>query len=380
LTAGVTGERSTNDGDIDQFYAYPRYSGSYRIPQFVGFIDEVKLRAAYGQSGNLAPYGAKYTPFPPTIIDLQNAFSYNSQDGDPNIKPESETETELGFDATMFHSRAQFTATVYQKRLSSLLLSDGVAPGYGYSNIYVNGGEFTNQGLELSLQVTPIQLRNGFTWVNTTTFYRNYSVVNALPNNTPFVAGLNFGYGADELAVGRSVTELVNQAITNAAGVNQQDGDFEPGYEMSMGNGFTFKNFRVYGLVEWSRNGSVVDLTQQYFDASGLFLGADSTVSVTRNALVSAGALPYVESASFLKVRELTVSYALPQSLVDRVGFGRLTSARLSFNGYNLWAVYKYAGPDPEVNAFGNQPLGRGEDVTPYPPARSFYLGVDLGL
>lgn len=378
LTAGITGERSTNDGNITKFYVYPRYSGSYRIPQFVGFLDELKLRAAYGQSGNLAPYGDKYTPFPETQIDLQNGFDYTSQAGDPFLKPETEQEAELGFDATMFGSRAQFTATVYQKRLTNLLLSAGVAPGYGYSNIFLNGGEFTNQGLELSLNSTPLEMRNSFTWVNTVTFYRNYSTVNALPV-PPFIAGPTFGYGADELAPGRSVTEVVNQNFTNAAGVNRQAGDFLPGYLMSMGNEFSFKGFRVYGLLEWSRNGNVVDLTQQYFDL-GPLLGADSVVSATRNALVSAGALPYVESASFLKVRELTVSYNLPQSLVNRIGFSRLTSARISLNGYNLWQVWKYLGPDPEVAAFGNQQVGRGEDVTPYPPARSYYLGLDLGL
>jgi TonB-dependent starch-binding outer membrane protein SusC len=378
LTGGVTGERSTNDGDISKFYAYPRFSGSYRIPQFVGFVNDLKVRAAYGQSGNLAPYGVKYTPLPPTQIDGINGFSQNQQAGDPNIKPESETEIEFGFDATMFKSRAQFSATIYQKRLANLLLSAGVAPGFGFSNTFENGGEFTNQGLELSLQMTPIQTRAGFNWINTVTFYRNYSVVNALPV-PPFIAGLNFGYGADELAIGRSVSELVNQNITNAAGVNGQAGDFSPGYLMTMGNEITFKGFRVYGLLEWSRNGSVVDLTQQYFDL-GPSLSGDSALSAARNAMVSAGLLPYVESASYLKVRELTVGYNLPQRLIARVGFGRVSSARVSFNGYNLWAIYKYKGPDPQVNAFGNQAIGRGEDVTPYPPARSFYLGLDLGL
>jgi len=379
LTGGVTAERSTNDGAIAKFYAYPHFAGSYRIPQFVGFLDELKLRAAFGQSGNLAPYGVKYTPYNPTQIDQQNGIAANQQLGDANIKPESESETELGLDATMFHSRAQFTATVYQKRLTNLLLSAGVAPGFGYSNTYVNGGEFTNQGLELSLQTTPLQLRNGFTWVYTTTFYRNYSVVNALPTPAFFITGNSFGYGGDELAVGRSVSELNNQVTIGPNGIYLQVGDFLPSFTMTAGNEFTYKNFRVFGLLEWDRGGDAVNLTQQYFDV-GPQLGADSAAAATRNRGFSAGLDPYVMGTSYLRVREVTVSYNLPQRLVNRIGVGRLSSARISLNGYNLWSVYKYPGPDPSVSAFGQQAVGRGQDVTPYPPARSYYLGLDLGL
>ena len=101
--------------------------------------------------------------------------------GDANVKPESESEIETGFDATMFHSRAQFTFTVYQKRITNLLLEAAVNASRGYDVQWLNGGEFTNQGAEISLAMTPVQLRNGFTWVSTTSFYRNYSVVNALP-------------------------------------------------------------------------------------------------------------------------------------------------------------------------------------------------------
>ena len=93
--------------------------------------------------------------------------------GDRKSRPDSTRQ--------FFHSRAEFSATIYQKRLTSLLLQAGVSPSYGYSTTFINGGEFTNQGIELSLRSTPVTLRNGFTWVNTVTLFRNYSVVNALP-------------------------------------------------------------------------------------------------------------------------------------------------------------------------------------------------------
>jgi TonB-linked SusC/RagA family outer membrane protein len=376
VTGGVTAERSTIDADIGKFYAYPRYSASYRIPQFVGFLDELKLRAAYGQSGNLGPYGSKFTPYNPLLIGGTVGVTLPATLGDPDLKPESEQETELGFDATMFKSRAQFSASVYQKRLTNLLLQGGVAPSHGYSQLFLNGGEFTNQGLELSLESTPIQLRSGFTWVNQITFFRNTSVVNALPVPN-FIAG--GGFGSDYLAPGRSLTDVVNSNVILPSGLPIQVGDFSPGYVITMSNEYTWKGFRVYGLLDWSRGGDEINLTDQYFDF-GPQLGADSAAAARRLALFGAGQQPYVETASFLKVRELVVSYNLPPHLVERIGFGRVSTARLSLDGYNLWAIFNYHGLDPQVASNGNLAVGRGTDITPYPPARSYFLGLDLGL
>ena len=379
LTAGVTAEKSTLDGDIGKFYAYPHFAASYRIPQFVSLFDDFKLRAAYGQSGNLGTYGTKYTPYVPVLIDNREAVTLPATLGDSTLKPESEQEVELGFDATMFKSRAQFSATVYQKRLTSLLLQAGVAPSYGFANLWLNGGEFTNQGIELSFTSTPLQLRNGFSWVNTVSFARNYSVVNALPVPAFIPVNSNFGFGADLIAPGRSLSEIANTNLTGANGLNPQVGDFSAGELISMSNEFTWHNVRIYGMVDWSRGGNTVNLTDLYFD-TGPQLGADSAGAANRLALLNAGNEPYVETATFFKVREVSISWSVPPRLVNRFGFNRVTSARLSLNGYNLWAVFHYHGLDPEVSAFGNLAVGRGYDVTPYPPSRSYFLGLNLGL
>jgi TonB-dependent starch-binding outer membrane protein SusC len=379
VTAGVTAERSTIDGDIAKFYAYPRYSASYRIPPFVGFLDELKVRAAYGQSGNLGPYGSKYTPYNPMLVDGFNGVTLASSLGDATIKPETEQEVELGFDATMLKSRAQFSASIYQKRLTNLLLQAGVAPSYGYSQTFLNGGEFTDQGVEASFQSTPVQLRNSFTWINQLTFFRNYSAVNALPVPN-FIAG--GGFGSDYLAPGRSLTDIVNSNVTLPSGYLQQVGDFSPGYVLTMSNEFTWNGLRVYGLLDWSRGGEAINLTDQYFDF-GPQLGADSVAAAKRLALFGAGAQPYVETASFLKVREVVLSYNLPPRFVDlvnHIGLGHVTTARISLSGFNMWAIFNYHGLDPQVSSNGNVAVGRGTDITPYPPARSYFLGLDLSL
>ncbi len=383
LTAGITAERTTNDGDINRFYSYPRYSASYRIPQFVGFLDELKVRAAYGLSGTQPLYGVRFTPFNTNVVNGAPGLAATPLLGDPNVKPESEAEIETGFDATMFRSRAQFSATVYQKRITSLLLQAGVAPSVGYAQQWLNGGEFTNQGIELSLSATPIQLRNGFTWITTTTFYRNYSVINALPASAPaFVTGgIGGGFGQYWAEVGRSVSQIVNTNVRLSDRNYLQVGDGQPSYVMSFSNALTFAGVRVSGLVDWYRGVSVSNLTNEEFDFGPRLL-ADTALEARRFQQFLTGAASYVEPASFVKVRELAISYQLPRAWVDRLPGGRITSFRLALAGRNLfhWYGSRYTGMDPEVTFATGQNVGRGVEITPYPPAASYFLSLDLGL
>jgi TonB-dependent starch-binding outer membrane protein SusC len=379
LTAGVTAERTTNDGDISKFYPYPRFSASYRVPQFAGFLDELKLRAAYGQSGTQPLYSVKYTPFNLTEFGGGEGVYPNLTQGDSLIRPEQETEIETGFDATMLHSRAQFSFTIYQKQVSDLLLQAAPSPSLGYDQVWINGGEFTNQGIELSLNATPVDLHNGFQWVTTTSFYRNYSVVNSLP--VPAFDLENGGggsLGTYRIQVGRSVSQIVGN-FNNAAGQPIQVGDAQPSFVMNFDNEFTFHSFHAAAVVEWSRGGDVGNFTDNLFDVSQGLL-ADSALSAKRNAENNANGVPYLETATYVKVRELSLSYSIPGRFVSWVGNGRVKDARLSLEGRNLLAWFRYTGLDPEVNFVGNTQVQRGQDVTPYPPARSFFISLDLGL
>ena len=385
LTGGVTAERTTNDGVIDKFYIYPRLSGSYRVPQFAGFLNELKLRVAYGQSGTEPNYGVKYTPFPAQLVSGSNGVFPDTLRGNANIRPESETEIETGFDATMFNSRAQFSFTLYQKRIQDLLLQAQVAPSQYFNSQWFNGGEFTNQGIEIAFNATPILLRNGFTWNTMVSFYRNYSVVNSLPVPS-FQVGSTFeGIVGSEgyLTPGRSVSELAAPGTLNSVGVPIQIGDFQPSYVMSFSEEFQFKGFRLYGLLDWHRGGSVINITNFIYDFTDKLLTDTAAANKRIAAFNKSSPLPYVESASFVKLREVTLSKQLPskwaQWMAARSGL-HIETARLSVTGRNLLAWFPYTGLDPEVSVFGNQNITTAQDVFEYPPSRSFFFSLDLGL
>jgi hypothetical protein len=107
--------------------------------------------------------------------------------------------------------------------------------------------------------------------------------------------------------------------------------------------------------------------------------GSTQTVGERRIAGFGLVTKNWIESASFLKLRELTLSYNLPRGVVNGLWRGA-SYARVSLSARNLFLSAPYDGLDPEVSNFGNQSVTRNIDVAPYPPSRSFWFTVDLGL
>jgi len=374
LAGGVTAERSTLDGAVNRYYAYPRVAASYRIPQLLGFLDDLTLRGAYGESGSLPAFGDRFSPYPYTSIGGAGGIG-SAGSSSSDIKPETEHEIELGFDAAMFKERAQLSAAIYQKRISDLVVAG--------SSQFINGGEFTNSGVELSLTLRPIQHLNGFTWTSTETYYRNYSVVNSLPV-PPFSFGGNAPGASTWMQPGRSVSQLADPGIQTSNGEALQVGDFEPSYVLSSSQDLTWSKFRLYGLLDWQRGGTVANISDFIFDA-GPHLLADTAASVRRLANYFAGSgFAYLEPATFIKVRALSLSYLLPSQWLNwttRAGL-HLSTARLSLEARNLLAWYSksYTGLDPEVSSSGGQTPVRGFELAPYPPSRSYFLSLDLAF
>jgi hypothetical protein len=143
---------------------------------------------------------------------------------------------------------------------------------------------------------------------------------------------------------------------------------------MGFSNQIELGPVRFTGLVEWRKGGDVVNLTNNYFDSADL--AADTAASRARLKVFNAGGAAYVENAGFVKLREITAAYEIPERFIRTAFRGRANSVRLELSGRNLKTWTKYSGLDPEVSNFGNQPLGRFQDVTPYPPSRTFFLSI----
>jgi hypothetical protein len=106
-------------------------------------------------------------------------------------------------------------------------------------------------------------------------------------------------------------------------------------------------------------------------------LGADTTAANARLAGLAAGQPVYVENSGFVKLREVTLGYDVPSAFANRLLQGHAQNLRLELSGRNLKTWTKYTGLDPEVSNFSNQAVGRIQDVTPYPPWRSFFFSIN---
>jgi TonB-linked SusC/RagA family outer membrane protein len=398
LTAGLRADRSSVNGDPQQYFFYPKAAASYRFIEPLRNLDDLKLRVAFGQSGNQPLFGQKFTPLSSSNnIGGIPGLTVLGVFGSPDLQPERQTEVEGGFDATVLNGNARLEATVYQKNVSNLLLQRTPAPSTGFNTEIFNGGEMRVRGLELSLDATPIRTR-GFSWVSRTTFASNRSEITSLPVPTFETGGFGTSLGSYRIQEGASATQIVANSGRDAEGniIVAKVGDANPDFRMGFSNDLTFGAFSLSSLFDWSQGQSVINLTQFLADAgqNSVDFAEDVQPYTRRNGTVIqagtgerrlrdrgdfADSRGYIEDGSYIKLRELSLSYTLPQSVFGRA-LGNAESARLTLSGRNLITITDYSGLDPEVSNFGNVPIARNIDVAPFPPSRSFWLSLDFSF
>lgn len=376
LTLGLRGDRSSVNGDPSKYYLFPKASASYRFIAPMHGVDEVKVRGAWGQTGNLPLFGVRFTPDTTAIIGGLFGTSVTPQAGDPGIRPETNTEIEAGVDATLGNQFATVGITAYQKNVTNLILTQTLAPSTGQGTRVFNGGELRNHGLELSVELNPIRNANA-NWIVRTTFFTNNSLVESLPVPAFQVGGFGTGLGAFQIEQGKSATQIVGNDSTGKVIVV---GDANPKFQMSFSNDVTWHRWSVGFLWDWKRGGDIINLTQLLYDASQNSADWNSGGSQRFASFVKGNTQAYVQDGSYLKLRELSVSYLVPQDIATRLFGGGVQDVRFTVAGRNLITISPYKGLDPEVSNFGNQAIARNIDVAPFPPSRSFFFSIDLGL
>ncbi len=404
LTAGLRADRSSNNAEPDKYFYYPKFAGSYRFPDLIpGKVDELKLRAAWGQAGNQPLYGSKFSNLNSGNIAGLQTLNISTTTVAEDLHPERQRELEGGFDATLFNQRAQLEFTAYQRRITELLLRRALPPSSGYNTAIFNGGVMKTTGYEAALQLLPIS-KPDFEWNSRVTFSKDKTIIEELPV-PPFAAG-GFGtaLGGFRVEEGKSATQIVGRDTTTVVNDPRCDGDCpigtrivtdigdaNPDFRMGFSNEIRKGAFSLYSLFDWQHGGDVINLTAWLYDLSQTaddFADACNVAGCQDGETLGEYRLRvypgrtskvWVEDGSFLKLRELTLTYDVPQDLVQGI-WGRARFLRLSLSGRNLYTWTGYSGMDPEVSNFGAQAIGRNVDVAPYPPSRSFWLSVDIGF
>lgn len=415
VTAGIRADKSDRNGDVDKFYFYPKASVAWNISNENFFnVDEIanlKLRAAFGQTGNLSTFGAKFTSLQPSNIAGLGGVLLTSTRGVDNLKPERQTEIEAGFDVSLRSGFASLEFTAYHKEIEDMLLQRELEPSTGFDFESFNSGSMWNRGVEVGLNLLPVNTSK-FRWSSAINFWKNWSEITNLPVPAFDVSGGGFGtsLGIYRIEEGESATQIVGSdpqtdengnLVTNPDGspviVTKKLGDGEADFQMSFTNDIRlFKNLNLNFILHWKQGGDNINLTELLYDLNGTTpdyddtdleiadfrlqaagLTGDETNAQKRLALLGISANHFVQDASYLRMREIGVYYDLPLDFLSNIS-SSIRRVRLGASATNLFTITPYKSYDPEVSNFGNQPIGRGVDVSPYPSSKQYYLHFNI--
>ena len=386
-TLGIRAERSSANGDVDQYYAYPKAGLSVNLTNLGlmrgGVVDLLKLRAAFGQTGNTAPFGSKYTIFNPINIGGQIGATISGFRGNADVEPERASEIEGGFDLTLFDGRVNLEATAYTKFVDNLILNRQLEPSSGFTVEVINGGELRNNGVELGLSLIPVQTDN-VQWISRTSFWTNSAEVTKLDVPAFQATGGGFGntLGSIRVEEGESPTQIVG--IDDTDGDGSADGVFKlgdaaPDFQMSFFNDVkVFDRVRLTLFGHWKKGGDVINLTELLSDLSGTSPDFDENAGARLSAL-GVSARPFVQDASYFKLREVGLYYDVPLTFAGPLA-SSVRTLTVGVSANNILTITPYKSYDPEVSNFGNQPVASGVEVTPFPSAQSFLFHLKLGL
>jgi TonB-linked SusC/RagA family outer membrane protein len=382
LSAGVRAERSSSNGDVNKFYFFPKAAGSYRFPSALGEGSDLKLRVAYGETGNQPLFGQKFTTLQGgQVIGNHVGTVVGNVAGDPDIRPERTREIEAGVDASLSNGRASVEVTLFQRKTSDLLVPVTPAPSTGFGLQFLNGGKIKNEGIEVAAGITPIQ-REHFNWLFRTTFtsIKNRVLELNLPGGAqgfrPANAGYGLSYGEFFVQVGRPITQIIG---VDAAGNVISLGQANPKFRWAFSNQLTYHRASLSFLWDWQYGGVAQNQTLSLYDCNGLAPDYSAPRGQAGyDACNNTGdARPFVESTSFLKLRNASLSLDLPDKVAAWFG---ARSARVAVEGVNLITITDYTGYDPEVSNYGSQSITRNIDLGPYPPSRSFFFTIQAGF
>lgn len=387
-TIGVRGDKSSNNGDANQTFYYPKASLAANLQNFwdLGPFSQFKIRGAYGEAGNFAPFGALFTGYVNSLIDGNVGIVVPTTLGDPNIKPERQKELELGFDAGLFENRVSLEFSYYVKSVDDLVLEADNAQSSGYTLRWSNAGNLENKGVEVSLNASVFENPN-FTWDTGIIFYKNKSEITQLNINSFDLGGFGTGLGTFRIEEGKSVTQIVGNDENGNAVVL---GDAEPDFQMTFTNNFKFKAFNLSFLWHWKKGGDNINLSNLLFDfgqttndyddvtldPAGVLSNGDYRISAFRGGF----AAPFVEDAGYLRLREIGLFYTVPGKCLENVFHGYVSNIKVGMSGNNLINIFDYNSYDPEVSNFGSNALSTGVEVTPFPSSKRymFHVSVDF--
>lgn len=429
LTLSYRIDGSSKFGEDNRWGSFPSVAASWLLSEEdflknADRIDFLKVRASYGITGN-ANIGdfqhlAKYA-FTTQYASLPAGFPQNLPN--PELGWEKAHTFNVGFDVD-FLQRFKFAADLYDIQNKDLLLNVPLSPSSGFEFQTRNSGTVQNRGVEMQLTSTVVN-RGDWLWNTTLNFSLNRNKVISLADDIdeiitgveakqiiqagqdiytwymPKWVGVDPAngdplwekilYDENGQEIGREATNNYNEAQF------QEVGTATPKFMGGLISNLSFKGFTLNMAFHYVYGNQIYHRSRQFFDNDGAYIsyntmrlqdgwsrweneGDEAThplAVANGNKLSNNVSSRYIEDGSYIRLRNIQLSYQLPASFVNRLGLG---SARVFISGDNLLTLTNYSGMDPEVTIVGDAWTRPGTGDFKYPLSKQVIFGIDVNF
>lgn len=422
FTANIREDGSSRLHPKHRWGFFPSFSAAWRMSaesfmQGIGWLDDLKIRGGWGQTGNqgglgdyayLQRYNLKRQEWWKTgqenilpIISVANLRT-------PDLTWETTTQTNVGIDFTALNSRLNIVLDYYYKITTDMLLSITLPAGANATSIQRNGGKMRNSGFELSVNSVNINGKD-LRWTSDLKFSLNRNKLLELDLTKIYYAAATsdafhgseivrneegrplggfYGYITD--GVDPETGELIYRDVNNDNKITATDrtyiGDPNPDFIYGFTNTLSWKGLNLSVFLQGTYGNDIFNASR--IETEGMYdLKNQSTRVLDRwkrpgmeTKIPKAGyelkpSSYFIEDGSYLRLKELTLSYNVNTPLLKKIGITRLQPY---FTAQNLFTITKYIGMDPEVNQWGGSNSVQGIDWGTYPQARSFVFGFNI--
>ncbi|MEP2276732.1 MAG: TonB-dependent receptor [Reichenbachiella sp.] len=422
LTANFRADGSSVFGPKSRWGFFPSVSAGWRLSEEAflntsSLISDLKLRAGWGIVGNdqlddanrysylgLVGSGANYP-----IGGSPQPGTYPASISNSTLKWEESNQINIGVDLAVWNNRIGLTIDAYRKTTTDLLLNAPLPRTSGFDNAIQNIGSLENKGVEFVL--SSVNYDGEFRWDTDINLSLNRNEVLDIVGQEIFDGNVAGRGEASLVREGESLGTLygyvfggVDPATGDAYYIGQDEGstfapsaddrriigNANPDFIYGMTNTFSYKGISFLVFLQGSYGNDILNASRM--DIEGMTDPKNQSAAVldrwkqpgditnipssswgnTDNSRISTR---FIEDASYLRIKTVTIGYDLPHTLLSKIN---LTGLKVYLTGENLFTFTKYSGFDPEVNAFGYSNTAQGIDFGTYPQTRNVIAGLSL--
>lgn len=420
FTANMRADGSSKLNPNDRWGYFPSFSAAWRLSseaflQDVNWINDLKIRGGWGQTGNQSGLG-DYSYLQLYNIERFQWFQVGFENAVPNISPanlrtrdlswETTTQSNIGLDFAGLGNRLSVTLDYYHKKTTDMLMYVSLPEGQIAQTIRRNEGEMTNRGFEVAVNTKNIQ--NALTWdtdfnisfnrnrldkLELQKIYYNAKTVDVVNDfvvrNEPGrpLSGF-FGYISD--GVNPETGELMYRDLNGDSKISSSDrtyiGDPNPKFTYGMTNNFSWNNIDLSIFIQGTYGNDIFNASRM--EMEGMYDGKNQITKVLDRWKIpgqitdvpKAGydmknSSYFIEDGSYLRLKNISLGYNFHSDRLKRLGINKLQPY---FSASNLLTLTRYTGMDPEVNQWGGNGAVQGIDWGTYPHSRSFVFGLNL--